>query len=404
VRAHLEDDVLPWKHAAISGWILDPDRKKMSKSKGNVVTPMGLLESHGSDAVRYWAASARLGTDAAFDEGQMKVGRRLAMKVLNASKFVLGATGIATAADASLVEGVRAADHVRGGAVTESLDVAMLSALADVVTAASVALAAYDHTRALEVTETLFWTFCDDYVELVKTRAYDGAAPGEAIDPFAPCSPAAASARAALTLALDTFLRLFAPVLPFATEEVWSWYATGSVHHATWPDGRDLRAAEGVRAGSSGLASMSISPANPPSAPAPPGHLVSASTPVSPSAPAGGPGGPSGGAPVDLPSDQGSGGDQASAGALADPTRSGASPTLIAIAGQALAELRKIKSEAKVSQRTEILSVELVVPAAAVDAVESARADLMAAGRVRELTVVGADTGKMSTDRVVLAE
>ena len=76
---HLEDDVLPWSNAAISGWILDPDRKKMSKSKGNVVTPMGLLEEHGSDAVRYWAASARLGTDAAFEVGQMKIGRRLAI-------------------------------------------------------------------------------------------------------------------------------------------------------------------------------------------------------------------------------------------------------------------------------------------------------------------------------------
>ena len=132
--------MLPWKHAAISGWILDPDRKKMSKSKGNVVTPMGLLETHGSDAVRYWAASARLGTDAAFDEGQMKVGRRLAMKVLNASKFVLGATGVGTAADVSLADGVAAADAVRHGAITEPLDIAMLGAIDSVIAAATVAL------------------------------------------------------------------------------------------------------------------------------------------------------------------------------------------------------------------------------------------------------------------------
>jgi valyl-tRNA synthetase len=233
----------------LSGWILDPDRKKMSKSKGNVVTPMGLLETHGSDAVRYWAASARLGTDAAFDEGQMKVGRRLAMKVLNASKFVLGATGISTAADSSLGEGVLATAHVLEASVTEPLDRAMLAELALVVEAATEALDAYDHTRALEVAESCFWAFCDDYVELVKERAYGGAPLGEAIDPFAPCSPAAASARAALVLALETFLRLFAPVLPFATEEVWSWFREGSVHRAPWPVAEPLRAAAGVDAG-----------------------------------------------------------------------------------------------------------------------------------------------------------
>jgi GNAT superfamily N-acetyltransferase len=147
----------------ISGFIVDPDRKKMSKSKGNVVTPMDLLVEHGSDAVRYWAASARLGADAAFEVGQMKIGRRLAIKVLNASKFALS-FGL----DPETGEGQVLLDP---SAVTVALDRAMLAGLAAVTEQATAAFEAYDHTRALEVTETFFWTFCDDYLELVKDRA-----------------------------------------------------------------------------------------------------------------------------------------------------------------------------------------------------------------------------------------
>src|SRR5207248_341889 len=102
LRAELDAHTLPWRHAALSGWILDPDRKKMSKSKGNVVTPMGLLEQFSSDAVRYWAASGRPGADTAFDQGQMRVGRRLATKLLNAGRFVLGFPE--PAADAEVTE------------------------------------------------------------------------------------------------------------------------------------------------------------------------------------------------------------------------------------------------------------------------------------------------------------
>lgn len=273
VRSHLEENSLPWVRTAISGFVTDPDRKKMSKSKGNVVVPTDILDRFGADAVRWRAAMARPGADSPFDEAQMKVGRRLAMKILNASKFVLGIAGGET------------------GEVTDPADLAMLANLRRVVDTATEAFEAFEYTSALEATEQFFWVFCDDYLELVKERAYGSR--GE---------DAAASARAALTLALDVQLRLFAPFMPFVTEEVWSWWRSGSIHLTSWPEASELP-------------------------------------------------------------DSGD-------------------PELLADIEAALIGLRGVKSNAKVSMKTEIVHARITAPEASIDRLRSVEADLRAVGRV----------------------
>ena len=218
VKIHELFDELPFRHAAISGFVVDPDRKKLSKSKDNAEEgPFALLEHFGADAIRYWSCGGGPGRDVANDPGQMKIGRRLAIKLLNASKFALGL-----------------GEPTPGAGVTEPLDRAMLLFLGDLVDECTRVFDDYDYARALERAETFFWNFTDDYLELVKGRAYGGQG-GAAAD----------SAKVALRTALETMLKLFAPFLPYVTEEVWSWWREGSIHRSSWPDADALRSAAG---------------------------------------------------------------------------------------------------------------------------------------------------------------
>jgi valyl-tRNA synthetase len=216
-KALCHNDNVPWHNAMISGWILDPDRKKMSKSKGNVVTPMHLLEEYGVDAVRYWAASARLGADTAFDPQTFKIGKKLVTKLFNAGKFVLGREG-------------------EMHPITSEIDRAFIAKLSALVTSATADLEEYRYANALQNVETFFWSqFTDTYIELAKPRAW-----GTLGEPHE-----RGSGYHALRLGLNVLLRLFAPVLPYITEEVWSWVFAGetrhaSIHTAPWPSAEDF--------------------------------------------------------------------------------------------------------------------------------------------------------------------
>jgi valyl-tRNA synthetase len=226
-KAWLHHAQVPWHHIAISGWILDPERKKMSKSKGNVVTPESLLDENSADAVRYWAARARLGVDTAFDAKLFGIGKRLATKLFNASRFVL----------LQLERAGARADDADPAQISQALDRAFAARLGGVIDSATAAFEQFDYAGALQVSEEAFWDFCDNYLELVKARSY-----------AEQDSAARRSATATLALALRAFLRLFAPFLPYVTEEVWSWRFAGegaarSIHTSAWPRAAELGAA-----------------------------------------------------------------------------------------------------------------------------------------------------------------
>lgn len=218
-KAYMHEREIPWKHVVISGWILDPDRKKMSKSQGNVVTPEPLIDQFGADSVRYWAARARLGVDTAYDEQVFRVGKRLCTKLFNASKFAIGRF-----ADISK-------EQLGPERITAEVDRAAIDQLRPVLRRATESFDQFDYAQALSLSEEFFWnTFCDNYLELAKPRTYDEDLSEERL-----------SAAATLRILHRAVVRLLAPYLPFITDEIWHWAYNGdagmhdSVHKSPWP-------------------------------------------------------------------------------------------------------------------------------------------------------------------------
>ena len=211
VKSLLHHNSIPWKNVVISGWILDPDRKKMSKSRGNVITPINTIEQFGSDAVRYWAGSARLGTDTTYDESVFLIGNKLVTKLYNAAKFVLSH-------DSSETNDIN------------ELDASFLQDLQKLIDEVTNCYDKFEFAQALQLSEEFFWNiYTDNYIELVKKRVFNSE--GEEKK----------SAVTTLRIALSVLLRIYAPVLPSITEEIWSWcFAketnTNSIHQSNWPN------------------------------------------------------------------------------------------------------------------------------------------------------------------------
>ncbi|MCY4512865.1 MAG: valine--tRNA ligase [Bdellovibrionales bacterium] len=220
VQSHFHENSPPWKKVAISGWVVDPQRSKMSKSKGNIVTPEKLMDTYSADALRYWAGRAGLGQDTVYDEQVFKTGQRLVTKIFNAARFVSLQTEQVSVSH--LLEG-----DLKG--ITEAVDRAWIMSLGEVYKKVTEFLEDFKYDSALRLAEKTFWSFCDNYIELVKARAYQLKGESGGI-----------SGAMSLDCSLYLFLKMFAPFLPYITEEVWSWRykeESFSIHSSPWEKG-----------------------------------------------------------------------------------------------------------------------------------------------------------------------
>lgn len=232
LKAYLHENTLPWKDIMVSGWCLAQDKSKMSKSKGNVLIPEILLEAHGSDVIRYWCASSKLGTDTAYSEDVINNGKRLVNKLWNAAKFA--STHFDKISDSDKALSLCGVKHK----ITRDFDKYLVNQVVDLVDYADQELTNYEYATAIDKTEKFFWAlFCDNYLEITKTRAYNENGEDD---------EGALSTHLTLYHTLKTLLQLFAPIVPHITEELFHiLYAkdiSESIHmRGSWPNIREAK-------------------------------------------------------------------------------------------------------------------------------------------------------------------
>jgi valyl-tRNA synthetase len=224
--------VPPFKALVTHGFVNDSQGFKMSKSKGNVLIPEILLEAHGSDIIRYWCASSKLGTDTAYSEDVINNGKRLVNKLWNAAKFA--STHFDKISDSDKALSLCEVKHK----ITRDFDKYLVNQVVDLVDYADQELTNYEYATAIDKTEKFFWAlFCDNYLEITKTRAYNENGEDD---------EGALSTHLTLYHTLKTLLQLFAPILPHITEELFHiLYAkdnSESIHmRGSWPNVREAK-------------------------------------------------------------------------------------------------------------------------------------------------------------------
>ena len=230
VKSFFHEQSVPWKHIAVSGWVMDPQRLKMSKSKGSRIFPEELMKKHSADALRYWAGKARLGQDTVYDENMFKNGKRLSIKLSNAFRFMMIQMKNKKPIHS---QALKSSEQLSSEFLKESLqtlktsvDQAWIHHLLNQYQLVTKHLEEFRYSQALDLIEKSFWLFCDNYLELVKTRAYQLKDKEEG-----------QSAIYALDMSLYLFIKMLAPYMPYTTESLWiQKYSSesSSVHISSW--------------------------------------------------------------------------------------------------------------------------------------------------------------------------